>query len=346
MDLVYEAGMRNRKLRILITRLRFLGDVIISTPVINAISGRYPGAEIFYLAESPYIEILGHHPGLAGTIALESGTGRLLKTAMSIRRMRFTAAVDLFYNPASAWLLLLSGIPVRIGGSRKWRKSFYTHTFAAPTDVRSAVAHHLSALAPIDCEAEERVPRVYLEEEEMEKGKKVVSALRGGAGGGRVVAVHAGGTWPSKRWPAGHFRRLTGIIGKQFGADALFLAGPGEDELASEAAGKAGEGAHILPSRGIRETASVMRACDAVIANDGGIMHLAVALGLPTVGIFGPTDPEIWFPYEGKGPFTVVNAGKPCSPCDLHECGDGSCLGDIEPEEVAYRVGIVTGWDR
>ena len=160
----------------------------------------------------------------------------------------------------------------------------------------------------------------------------------------RTVAVHAGGTWPAKRWSRSSFARLAASIRDRYGAGSLLVTGPGEEGISREVAEASKGAAAVLPVMPIRETAAAIAACDALVSNGGGVMHTGVALGVPTVGIFGPTDPGIWFPYRGMGPFDVVTAGVDCSPCDLHECCDMRCLDDITVETVADALGKVTGW--
>ncbi len=344
MDLETAARRAGIPLRILVTRLRYLGDVVLSTPALAALAKRYPSAEVYFLGEEPHVSVLGGNPNLAGVIALRKGFGGTLRAAAALRRLRFSAAVDLFYNPRSALLLYLSGIPVRIGGSRRLRRRLYTHAAVAPAGMRSAVAHHLAALRAIDVEGEETLPRVYLSRGEIERGRSLLEGVLGGTRGRMRIAFHPGGTWAAKRWPGERFAALAEAIREELGAEAVALAGPGEEEIVSSIA-RASRGALTpLPPMPVREAASVLAACDAVVANDGGVMHLAVALGRPTVAVFGPTEPDIWFPYEGKGPFAVVTRAMPCSPCHLHVCESGECLKSIAPEDVLARLGEVLAW--
>ena len=344
MDLAVEAGRRKRKLRILVTRLRFLGDVIISTPVVEELKRRYTEAEIYYLAQPGYADILKTHPAIDGIIELGAGAAGFIRTVSLLRKLRFTAAVDLFYNPASAVLLYLSDIQVRIGGKRRWRKRLYTDTVEVPPGILSSVDHDLYFLKKLDIDSSGSLPRVYLAEEEREEGFLFVERLRRGSGRERIVALHPGCTWASKRWPLEKFALLIDHLQKEIGAGCILVTGPGEEKIVDKISQLAGEKVEILTLRPVREVASILDSCDAVVANDGGIMHLAVALGKPVTAIFGPTDPDIWFPYSGKGPFEVVTAGEECSPCDLHQCSDLRCMENIGTDAVIEKLLSVTGW--
>ncbi len=335
---------RDGPVRILVTRLRYLGDVILTTPVIDALGECFPGAEIWYMAEPPYSSILENHPGLTGVIEVGKGIASMLSTIRKIRKLGFAAAVDLFYNPRSANILRFSGIPVRIGGGRKWRGRIYTDVFEPDSNIRSAISHHLAALEILGCASSERRPRVFLSEDELVSGRSTVDSAFGGAAPDRTVVFHAGGTWPAKRWPAFSFASLARVVIERFDSRSLLVTGPGEELLSEQVVSESAGSAAALPPMPIREAAAAIAACDALVSNDGGVMHTGVALGVPTVGIFGPTEPDIWFPYSGMGPYEVITRNEACAPCHLHECGDMKCLEKISVDEVAEGLGRVTGW--
>ncbi len=335
---------RDGPVRILVTRLRYLGDVILTTPVIDALGECFPDAEIWYMAEFPYSSVLEGHPGLTGVFDVGKGAASMLSTIRKIRKLRFAVAVDLFYNPRSAGILKLSGIPVRIGGGRKWRRRLYTDIFEPDRSIRSAIGHHLAALEILGCAASERRPRVYLNGDELASGRSAVVSAFGGGAQARTVAFHAGGTWPSKRWPASSFAALARAVMERFDSRSLLVTGPGEEPLSKQVVSESAGSAAALPMMPIRKAAAAIAACDALVSNDGGVMHTGGALGVPTVGIFGPTEPDIWFPYSGMGPYEVITTNEECAPCHLHECGDMKCLEKISVDEVAEGLGRVTGW--
>jgi ADP-heptose:LPS heptosyltransferase len=344
LDLEKVAASKNGALRILVTRLRFLGDIVMTTPVVEALKERYPGAHIYYLAGSAYADVLEENPFLEGIIRMGDGAASYAGTIRSLRSMNFTAALDLYYTPATANLLFLSGIPVRIGGGRRYRGLFYTMTWKPRVDGGSAVRQHMHPLGMLDVPRVDGMPRVYLSVRETEWGRSRLAAACGVESTVRaVVAIHPGGSWPSKRWPPSRFVELAKRLIFS-GRKVILLTGPGEESIVNEVR-SAVPGAVVAPAMGIRETASLIKSCGALVANDGGILHLSVALGLPTVGIFGPTEPEVWFPYEGKGPFEVAGGGEECAPCHLHRCGDPRCMEAVKVDEIEERLSRVAGWD-
>jgi lipopolysaccharide heptosyltransferase II len=343
-DLNEGAQQFGRPLRVLVTRLRYLGDVIITTPAVAALKARYPEAELYYLTEEAFAPVLEGNPHLTGIIPLRRGVIEGARTMRTIRRLRFTAAADLFYNPRSAFLLFVSGIPIRAGGSRRWRRHLYTVTFTVPGGIRSAVEHHVAALRVFDVPHSVGLPRIFLDEEELSSGAALLAERTGGRAGG-VVAIHPGGTWQSKRWEPGSWARLAQMLKRRFDTRILIVAGPGEEHIAQAVRERAGDDVFLLPLMPIRSLATVLGNCDAVVSNDGGILHVAVSVGSPTVGIFGPTEPDIWFPYEGTGPFALAARNEDCAPCHRHECETLECLRKLEPEAVLEKVESVLAWN-
>ena len=247
-------------LRILVTRLRYLGDVILTTPVIDSLRECFPEAEIWYMAEPPHSSILENHSGLSGMIEAGKGVPATLKTIMRIRELRFAAAIDLFYNPRSANILRLSGIPVRVGGGRKWRRRLYTHIIESDVSIRNAVAQHLFSVKALGCEGLVRRPRIYLSDEEVKSGRKAVEDAFGGRRPERVTAIMPGGTWPAKRWPVDSFAELVSTIKERYGARALLISGPGQESISRETASLSGGSAVVMPVLPIRHAAAAIAA--------------------------------------------------------------------------------------
>jgi len=343
MDLDVMARRRGERLKILVTRLRYLGDVILTTPAVAALKSRYPEARIDYLTERPFGSVLEGNPHIDEVVE----TAKTFPgTVAKIRKGGYTAALDLFYNPRSAWLLYLSRIPVRVGGARRWRKRLYTHTYVVPPHVRSAISHHLFPLRLLGAGERQSLPRVYISEEERGRARSFLEGKAGCSKG--FVALHCGGTWQAKRWSPAQFARLADMILASSGKTALLVTGPGEEGIVGEVIdrSKPGRRPRALPAMSIRSLAACLLHADAVVANDGGVMHLSAALGRPTVGVFGPTEPDIWFPYEGKGPFAVATLREACAPCHKHECGDPKCLDRLDPELVFEKLEGVLSWKR
>ncbi len=282
-------------------------------------------------------------------------------TAVALRRARYDLAVDLFFNPRSAWLLRLAGIPRRIGGTTGSRRSLYTHVAVAPPPgggpgfarlAPGGLGDHLARLAPLRHQPSglpflawfadtfapgELRPRVNAPSAAGTPVAPLLSAL--GAEGGRYTLLAPGATWPTKKWPAAHWRDLARRLVATGDDPVVVLCPPGETQGPGDVAAviPAGRGGG-LPPLPLADALRVVAGAARLVSADGGIMHAAVAMNIPTVALFGPTDPAVWFPYAGLGPFRVLATRPPCSPCHLHDCGAFICLPDLRPDAVLAAV--------
>jgi ADP-heptose:LPS heptosyltransferase len=366
--------------RILVTRLRYLGDLAMSTVALAALRRGDPDLELGYLCEEDFAPLLAAHPDLQrvhllsanrrgadaqARVRTPSATGNaagILGTAGALRRIRYDLAVDLFFNPRSAWLLRLAGIPCRIGGTTGSRRRLYTHVAVAPPPgVGPDFAHiapgglgdHLARLAPLrhgpsglpflawlaDAFAPgELRPRVNAPTAAGTHVAPLLSSL--GAAVGQYTLLAPAATWPTKEWPAAHWRDLARrLVATTGAAPVVVLCPPGGPQAYGELTAEipAGRGGLLSPLP-LADALRVVAGAARVVSADGGIMHAAVAMGVPTVALFGPTDPASWFPYEGLGPFRVLATRPVCAPCHLHQCGTFICLPDLHPDVVLDAV--------
>jgi len=365
---------------VLVTRLRYLGDVVMSTVVLRALRDGDPDLKLGYLCEDAYAPVLEGHPDLhrlhrlgsrrrgpdAAARGAGGGGGDSFSAMVSrLSSARYDLAVDLFFNPRSAVLLRAAGIPARIGGARSWRRRLYTHTVVpenlpgAPDGWRDVapggLGDHLCRLAPL---VHRESGRMFLDRlvEMGASGPLLPELAVGSAAGLELPALAAAGiepgdeylvlvpgaTWPAKEWPLGRWLELLQRLHRERPEKIAVLTplggGAAWKELGDHIpAGRGG----VLPPLALARVMGLLDGAKGVVGMDGGIMHTAVALGTPTVALFGPTEPEIWFPYGHDPRFRVLAHSPPCHPCHLHVCRAFSCLPAVRPDEVTAALADV-----
>lgn len=374
---------------VLVSRQRYLGDIVMATVVLEALRRGDPGLRLGFLCESGHaatlagqaglddLHLLGRKRkgadvrarGLAESFSAESLHGAVgprvhqaagtMELGRQLRKARYDLVVDLFFNPFSAWLFRMTGIPRRIGGTLKWRRRLYTHTVIR-TDPQwgesnlariapGGLGEHLCRLAPL-VHAETSLPFLAWLDREYGTGRimprlsprnpliSVTGALESvGVGPGEDFLLLApGATWPSKEWPLDSWRDLVQRLLPQTALPIVVLLPPARSARWGVMSGEipAGRGG-VLPPLGLSEALDVVDRCAALVSVDGGVMHAAVGLGRPTLALFGPTDPAIWFPYSGAGPYRVLVEAPSCHPCNRHECGEFVCLPRLTAAKVA-----------
>jgi ADP-heptose:LPS heptosyltransferase len=235
-----------------------------------------------------------------------------LNIIRTLRATKWDIAIDLFGNPRSALLTFLSGARMRIGGDFRGRRLYYTHRITDSKQRKTAIQFHMNYLAPLGID----VPPV-------EKKFDLNHPIAG---------IQAGATWPAKRWLPERFAALADQLSKQ--VQVLFTMGPGEEAVISNVF-KATAHSYTMPEvLPVRQLAAVIQQLRLFISNDCGPMHIAPAVGTPTIGIFGPGEPDIWFPYAAQKGHRLVYQGIDCSMCHRDLCSKMDCMKAIAVEDV------------
>ena len=327
--------------RVLVTRLRFLGDIVLCTPLLERLREELPRASIEFLGMRPHVDVLEHHGAVDVLHALpaRATTADMLRMARTLRGRRFDAAIDLFGNPRSALLTRATAAPLRVGPDRGLRARLFTHRRGRPAGDRSAIRHHLDKLVPVLGHAPAPGPTslvVSADERDALRRRLGLDPEQ------RLRVVHPGSTWPDKAWPTDRWVELVERLVAEDGEPLVLIEPPNAPGLAARVAG--GGPARALPRLAVREVLALLTHADSYVGHDGGILHAAVALRVPSVGLFGPTDPDIWFPYEGLGPYRVIHR---CDPAGVDADGTPSSrLVSIGVDEVLARVHEVMAMQR
>lgn len=314
--------------RILISRLRFIGDVVLTTPVIRALKRRYPDAALYYLAESGPAAVLARNPHLEEVIVLpdELLPGRAVLTRCaaqvrflrSLRKRRFDLAIDLFGNPRSALLTLATGARYRVGFDVRGRGRAYNVKIRR-SGSRRVVDAYLDAVRTIGVPVGDDRTEMHFSAEDAEWAESWLAA-RGIDGARPVVALNPGASWPAKTWSAGHFAELAAGLIEEQRASVLLVAGPGLREDVDAVNALSGHGCPVVDTGSLTRLAALIQRCRLYVSNDCGPMHVAAAVGTPTIGLFGPSRPDIWFPYpESEGHVALRAETDTC-------CGRDHCV--------------------
>jgi lipopolysaccharide heptosyltransferase II len=344
--------------RILLVRLRLIGDVVFTTPVIRALRRQYADAHIAYLVEPSAAPVIRGNPHLNDVIVAQRrrGAGRLLDDlalARRLRRERFDVAIDLHGGPRAAWLTRASGAPRRIGYEMPWRSWIYTHRVQRSPDLfpRHSVLNQWDLLTPLgigDCTpAHDPVEMT----EDAVAARRVRERLEAAGinDAHRVVVVHVSAGNEFRRWPEEAFcSTIVGLAERDPRCRIIVASGPSD----AAAAARVTEAARSRLSRpeslpplldwDLNELHALVARAAVYIGGDSGPLHVAATTSTPIVALLGPTLPERSRPWrDPRLGAEMVDAGPlPCRPCDQRRCipGDFRCLMRITPEQVLAAV--------
>ena len=312
---------------ILLTRLKYIGDIVLTTPLIHTLRDRFPDAYIAYLGDKNGVSLLEQNPYLDEIFSIDFSRNTILQQLglfYQLNRKHFDLVIDLFCNPRSALLSFATRAPVRVGGNLPGRGKLYTIRIKDDGIPKSAVEFHYQSLKAAGIEPKYFAPEIFLTEDEKKESRRYLE-WQGIDFSKPIVALHPGGTWPAKLWPAERFADLTDLLVAKTHAQIVLTKGPRDGEAAGKVESAIVGGVLSLPVLPLRQLAAILSLCAACVANDSGPMHIAAAVGTPTIGLFGPGEENIWFPYTpafpgGSPKHIALRKDVPCHPCHLNVC--------------------------
>jgi len=287
--------------RILIVRLSAVGDVIHAMPMANALRERFPRALLAWVAASPAATLLEGHRALDELIVLPRRWMRSLARILALRRRlrayRFDVAIDAQGLAKSAVAAWLSGAPRRIGFGDQWGRelSRWLHTDLVRTKTKHTVDRTLELIEPLGIVRPAVRFCVPVSQPDEDAAAKILGESRLE---GPFAIINAGAGWPSKLWPPERFAAVAGHLGRRWHLPAIVVWAGGEERSLAETIVAGSEASALLaPATTLRELAALSRRAKVFISCDTGPLHLAVAVGTPCVGLYGP------WPAEGHGPY-------------------------------------------
>ncbi len=338
--------------KIMVRATNWIGDVVISLPALEALRARFSDAEITVVAKPWVSDVYHRHAAVSRLIVYDpegehrgrEGFARLIRR---LRDEKFDAAI-LFQNAFhAAWMAWRARIPVRIGYARGGRRAFLSNAIEAPPP--AAYGHqlyyylHLLFRAGILPRPEPLRPpmetRLALQPEEEAWAERHLRSLT--LEGPRfLIGLAPGASYgPAKRWLPERFAELADRLIVALSADVLIFGSQGEKQVAEQVAAEMEHTPVIVAGEtSLRQSMALLERCRLVVTNDSGLMHVAAALALPVIAVFGSTDPRATGPF---GPYArVVQNLVPCSPCGLRSCPiDFRCMEGTSVDMV-YRAAL------
>jgi heptosyltransferase-2 len=320
---------------ILIIPYMWIGDFVRGHTVVRVLKERWPNRPVDLLTTSLCAPLVDYMPGVRQAIVWDLPRRRLALAkqwglARRLREQHYGTALVMPRTWKAALAPTLAAIPQRTGFVGEVR-------FGLINDWRwgeRAMPRFIDKNAALALPADAALPKAWPVPQLVVPAAEVAAwRQRNELGTGPAIALAPGSVGASKRWPGyGEAARL--FTGR--GLDVWVVGGPGEKALAAEIAAAGGPRVRDLTGTDLRNGILAMAAAGVAISNDSGLMHIAAAIGTPTMGIFGPTSPYHWAPLNGLAATIQSKTKVPCQPCHRPVCtmNDHRCMTEIAAQDV------------
>lgn len=336
---------------ILLIQLGDIGDVVYSFPCVRALKESMPKAKLIMAVRQKAAGLVEGCRWADGVIAVDETPRGAWETLLhqwlfwrTVRGYGFDLAIDLRTGTRGAVLAALSGAPIRLApyslDGTLWRNRLFTH-LVMPTGKQQQfiVEHYMEILTPWGIQTDKLLPEIRVAPERLAEAERLLAAY-GLPRQGNLVAIQPFSLWGYKEWKMEKMAALIRRLQAEHGLPVLIVGGPDEQEKAEAIVALAGDGVCNLAGKtSIALLPALLQKCCLFIGVDSAGLHIAAAVGTPTIGLYGPSGFATWAP-KGEG-HVVVHKEMPCVPCHRKGCEDSlvsRCMDELGVDEVYSAV--------
>lgn len=334
--------------KILFVRLRSLGDTLLTTPLFTALREWRPDLQLDVAVETPNDGVLLGNPHLREIISISQsrrGPQELLnriKTVRCLRKEQYHCCINLHGGSTSAWLTALSGAPIRIGLSTFRNQWAYTHKIVPHlrgSRKLHTVENQIGWLHQLGLPKSEIPPLLLVIDNSAEEQVRLKLQAAGIGPKSRYCVIQPGSKFITKQWPAERFGSVATFLFEEYGMKTVITGNRQEIRVLSQVAAHMTNHAIIEDSLTVQQLGALLKNAHLFIGNDSGPTHMAAALQIPTVVLFGSSDSRAWHPW--KAPYRLVQNQFNCNPCPGYKClihSDPQCILSITPDQVMTAI--------
>lgn len=331
-------------MKILVRAPNWVGDAVLSLPALHSLKRNYPEAEIWIAAKDWVRDLFSGESEITGSLPLPQADGwrGLLLSAREVKSCSFDLGLLLSNSFASAFHFFLSGLPERWGYATDGRRALLTKWVRLRDEAPRPhqVHYYLNLLSGLGLQTHPPEMKLTLQDVDVEQGRAALNS-RGLDPDMPLVILNPGAAYgPAKRWPADRFGRLAALLQQEKNVQVAVIGSAEEKQIAEALSASLQKKPVVFSGETtLRELLGLISRASLFITNDSGPMHMANALRVPLIAIFGPTDPAVTGPFHQ--PSAVITKSPPCGPCSYRKCPyNHECLTAIRPEEVFEAASI------
>ena len=328
-------------MKILVYQTAFLGDLILTTPLIESIKNLFPNSHLAIITKSFGKDVLKNNPYVDELIIFEKKKDSTIELIKKIRK-RFDIAISPHRSHRSSYVLFLAGIKKRIGFDKYGFSFLHTDTVQHRFDGTHEIERNLKLLEKLPNFDEKKLakdPKLFLDKEEDKYIEKYNLTSK------NYIVIAPGSKWATKRWTAKGFATVIDylISNKE---DIVLLGGKEDEEFVHKILDSTKhKPLNLVGKTSLRESFALVKHSKLLISNDSAPVHMAVSFNIPIIDIYGPTVKDFGF-YPYKNGIIIEVEGLKCRPCGLHghnKCpiGTHECMESIDPKTVIENIGKI-----
>jgi len=330
--------------KVLLIRLRRIGDVIMTTPAVSVLKKNFPETELSYVVEKPYADLITGNPLIKETFIIPAHARMkdFFSVVNLIRKKKFDAVIDFHGGPRSSLMTLLSGADVKIGYKIKYRHFIYHIKLprCSQTGPIHSVENHVNLVKALGIKSG-AIPPLYIPSSTEKESSKIEHIMsRYNLSDSQYISLHIGAGNRFRSWDIKNYIKLCGLFTQKSGVKVV-LIGAQEDQISANMIIKktASSPLSLVGDLSLREVRDLISRSSLFVGPDSGPMHIAASTGTPIVALFGPTLPENFGPWRAE--HKIIQKILDCRPCRQRQCvhEDFRCLQGITPEQV-YEAGL------
>lgn len=342
--------------RVLVVKLRHIGDVLMMTPMLRALKDAMPEAEITAVVPDGMEDLLAHNPCVNEILTFRKGSGLIedLKLLKSLRDKKFNIAINMTEGDRGAIMCLASGAKIRIGADPKgkgfWGKGRLFTSLVPQRWDRHRALMDLEMVGPLGISPSGQKLELYTSGQDDEYVRGLL-ADQGISEDGPIATVHPTSRWLFKCWNDKSVAEIIDYLQAK-GLRVIMTSGPDKKEM--QKANAIADFAKTKPVNlsgllTLGQFASLLKMSRLFFGVDSAPMHMAAAVGTPVVALFGPSDSRVWAPFTDKARVVTKKDMFPCLPCRKDGCGGSKksdCLETITVQEVVCAIEELGSWEK
>jgi lipopolysaccharide heptosyltransferase II len=333
--------------QILVLESHLIGDIVMAIPALRALRERFRSANITFVA-GPWGKVLLADQGLVNDFVeirfpwstydySPSNLRRLMSAVLGIRRRHWDLAIDLRGDIRNIAILYLTGATRRVSYGFTGGEYLLSDIVTDPAAKEHIVDHNIHLVEQLGCAVTLKEPALKVSEQQMGEARNVLQLPRAD-GGVAVIGIHPGASKPLRHWSADRFAKLADILLENTKHRVFLFQGPKDRQTVMDIVGKMKHPAAII-EQPLSLLPALFKCCNVLVGLDSGAVHLAAAVGTPTIVLFGPAEPEKVRPYSGRS-LTLIKEGYSCRPCDQVHCVQpgNNCMDALQVETVYQQL--------